>query len=155
MGRAKIDIVTIEDPKNRKITYAKRRAGLFKKAYELSILTASEVLVITRHPSNSKLSHFSHPKRYSWLNILILWNWKHAHLMKINIYNESSYPFYMPQPFVLHLLIIFSFSFFVYAYILGPRISWLDFLLCPMINKLGIYLLFICYITSFIADIIK
>lgn len=38
MGRKKIDITTIKDPRLRQVTYSRRRNGLLKKARELAIL---------------------------------------------------------------------------------------------------------------------
>ncbi|CAH8480740.1 unnamed protein product [Schistosoma mattheei] len=50
MGRKKIEIKFINDEKNRLVTFAKRKSGLFKKAYELSVLCECEIalLVFTR-----------------------------------------------------------------------------------------------------------
>ncbi|CAH8465184.1 unnamed protein product [Schistosoma turkestanicum] len=50
MGRKKIEIKFIKDEKNRLVTFAKRKSGLFKKAYELSVLCECEIalLVFTR-----------------------------------------------------------------------------------------------------------
>jgi hypothetical protein len=38
MGRKKIEIQRIADERNRQVTFAKRKFGLLKKAYELSVL---------------------------------------------------------------------------------------------------------------------
>ncbi|KAJ3045238.1 hypothetical protein HDV00_011110 [Rhizophlyctis rosea] len=46
MGRRKIHIKKIEADRQRCITLSRRRAGLFKKAHELSVLCACEVMVI-------------------------------------------------------------------------------------------------------------
>jgi hypothetical protein len=46
MGRKKIKIVAIEDPRARAITLLKRRTGLVKKAYELSVLCDCDILVV-------------------------------------------------------------------------------------------------------------
>nr|QWX93769.1 MADS-box protein 30 [Cunninghamia lanceolata] len=46
MGRGKIEIKKIENTTNRQVTFSKRRAGLFKKAKEISILCAADVAVI-------------------------------------------------------------------------------------------------------------
>lgn len=45
-GRRKIDIKFIEDKTRRQITFSKRKAGLMKKAYELSTLTGTQILVL-------------------------------------------------------------------------------------------------------------
>ncbi|GFQ00580.1 agamous-like mads-box protein agl11 [Phtheirospermum japonicum] len=46
MGRGKIEIKRIENNTNRQVTFCKRRNGLLKKAYELSILCDAEVALI-------------------------------------------------------------------------------------------------------------
>ncbi|KXS17037.1 SRF-TF-domain-containing protein, partial [Gonapodya prolifera JEL478] len=45
-GRRKITIRFIEDRNKRHITFSKRKAGLMKKAYELSTLTGTQVLLL-------------------------------------------------------------------------------------------------------------
>ncbi|KAI8140009.1 hypothetical protein BJV82DRAFT_645949 [Fennellomyces sp. T-0311] len=46
MGRKKIKIQTIQDERNRQVTFLKRKNGLMKKAYELSVLCDCEVALI-------------------------------------------------------------------------------------------------------------
>ncbi|KAL8171451.1 hypothetical protein V2J09_023255 [Rumex salicifolius] len=46
MGRGKIEIKRIENTTNRQVTFCKRRNGLLKKAYELSVLCEAEVALI-------------------------------------------------------------------------------------------------------------
>ncbi|KAF7836453.1 agamous-like MADS-box protein AGL11 isoform X1 [Senna tora] len=46
MGRGKIEIKRIENTTNRQVTFCKRRNGLLKKAYELSVLCDAEVSLI-------------------------------------------------------------------------------------------------------------
>ncbi|KAI4374510.1 hypothetical protein MLD38_012496 [Melastoma candidum] len=46
MGRGKVELKRIENKINRQVTFAKRRNGLLKKAYELSILCDAEVALI-------------------------------------------------------------------------------------------------------------
>ncbi|XP_008786399.2 agamous-like MADS-box protein AGL11 [Phoenix dactylifera] len=46
MGRGKIEIKRIEKTTNRQVTFCKRRNGLLKKAYELSVLCDVEVALI-------------------------------------------------------------------------------------------------------------
>ncbi|XP_019462646.1 PREDICTED: floral homeotic protein AGAMOUS-like isoform X1 [Lupinus angustifolius] len=45
-GRGKIEIKRIENITNRQVTFCKRRNGLLKKAYELSVLCDAEVALI-------------------------------------------------------------------------------------------------------------
>ncbi|KAI9656642.1 MAG: transcription factor of the MADS box [Alyxoria varia] len=44
--RRKIDIKFINDKSRRHITFSKRKAGIMKKAYELSVLTGTQVLLL-------------------------------------------------------------------------------------------------------------
>ncbi|KAK6921028.1 Transcription factor, MADS-box [Dillenia turbinata] len=46
MGRGRVELKRIENKINRQVTFAKRRNGLLKKAYELSVLCDAEVAVI-------------------------------------------------------------------------------------------------------------
>ncbi|XP_050212842.1 agamous-like MADS-box protein AGL104 [Mercurialis annua] len=62
MGRVKLEIKRIENTTNRQVTFSKRRNGLIKKAYELSILCDIDVALIMFSPSG-RLSHFSGKKR--------------------------------------------------------------------------------------------
>ncbi|EPS59489.1 hypothetical protein M569_15317 [Genlisea aurea] len=45
-GRGKIEIKRIENTTSRQVTFCKRRNGLLKKAYELSVLCDAEVSLI-------------------------------------------------------------------------------------------------------------
>ncbi|CAK8537442.1 unnamed protein product [Lathyrus sativus] len=62
MGRVKLEIKRIENTTNRQVTFSKRRNGLIKKAYELSILCDIDIALIIFSPSN-RLSHFSGKRR--------------------------------------------------------------------------------------------
>ncbi|ODV89989.1 hypothetical protein CANCADRAFT_13507, partial [Tortispora caseinolytica NRRL Y-17796] len=44
--RRKIEIKFIKDKSRRHITFSKRKAGIMKKAYELSVLTGTQVLLL-------------------------------------------------------------------------------------------------------------
>nr|AGR53806.1 DAL21 protein [Picea abies] len=46
MGRGKIEIKKIDDVTSRQVTFSKRKAGIFKKAHELSVLCDAEVAVL-------------------------------------------------------------------------------------------------------------
>nr|AAZ77748.1 AGL2-like MADS box 3 [Castanea mollissima] len=46
MGRGRVEVKRIENKINRQVTFAKRRNGLLKKAYELSVLCDAEVALI-------------------------------------------------------------------------------------------------------------
>ncbi|WCJ31833.1 Agamous-like MADS-box protein AGL104 [Euphorbia peplus] len=62
MGRVKLPIIKIENKTSRQVTFSKRRNGLIKKAYELSVLCDIDIALIMFSPSN-RLSHFSGKKR--------------------------------------------------------------------------------------------
>jgi hypothetical protein len=57
MGRVKLEIKKIENTTNRQVTYSKRRNGLMKKAYELSVLCDIDVALIMFSPSG-KLTQY-------------------------------------------------------------------------------------------------
>lgn len=46
MGRGRVQLKRIENKINRQVTFSKRRAGLLKKAHEISVLCDAEVAVI-------------------------------------------------------------------------------------------------------------
>lgn len=52
MGRKKIKISKITDERNRHVTFNKRKFGVMKKAYELSVLCDCEVAIIIFNKSN-------------------------------------------------------------------------------------------------------
>nr|DAD43086.1 TPA_asm: hypothetical protein HUJ06_001316 [Nelumbo nucifera] len=53
MGRKKLKIWRLESMKSRKITYVKRKAGLMKKAHELSILCDVDLVLLMFSPTGS------------------------------------------------------------------------------------------------------
>ncbi|KAG2260997.1 hypothetical protein Bca52824_068076 [Brassica carinata] len=57
-GRGKIEIKLIENTTNRQVTFCKRRNGLLKKAYELSVLCDAEVALIV-FSSRGRLYEYS------------------------------------------------------------------------------------------------
>ncbi|KAG8067451.1 hypothetical protein GUJ93_ZPchr0005g14758 [Zizania palustris] len=57
-GRGKIEIKRIENTTNRQVTFCKRRNGLLKKAYELSVLCDAEVALIV-FSSRGRLYEYS------------------------------------------------------------------------------------------------
>ncbi|KAM0854139.1 hypothetical protein ACQ4PT_050597 [Festuca glaucescens] len=84
MGRGKIEIKRIENSSNRQVTFAKRRAGLLKKAREIGVLCDAEVGVVI-FSSAGKLYDFWTPKttlprileKYQTNSGKILWDEKH------------------------------------------------------------------------------
>ncbi|CAH2041833.1 unnamed protein product [Thlaspi arvense] len=57
MGRGKVELKRIENKINRQVTFSKRRNGLLKKAYELSVLCDAEIALII-FSSRGKLYEF-------------------------------------------------------------------------------------------------
>merc|ERR1719253_2362638 len=60
-GRRKIEIEYIEDKIRRHITFSKRKAGISKKAYELSRLTGAQVLLLISS-ERGQIYSFATPK---------------------------------------------------------------------------------------------
>ncbi|PIA49759.1 hypothetical protein AQUCO_01300477v1 [Aquilegia coerulea] len=58
MGRGRVELKRIENKINRQVTFSKRRNGLLKKAYELSVLCDAEVGLII-FSSRGKLYEFA------------------------------------------------------------------------------------------------
>jgi len=59
MGRKKIQITRISDERNRQVTFTKRKFGLMKKAYELSVLCDCEISVIIFNSHNKLFQYAS------------------------------------------------------------------------------------------------
>ncbi|XP_060115851.1 myocyte-specific enhancer factor 2A isoform X6 [Heteronotia binoei] len=59
MGRKKIQITRIMDERNRQVTFTKRKFGLMKKAYELSVLCDCEIALIIFNSSNKLFQYAS------------------------------------------------------------------------------------------------
>jgi MADS-box transcription factor len=63
MGRGRVELKRIENKINRQVTFAKRRNGLLKKAYELSVLCEAEVALII-FSNRGKLFEFCSTSKY-------------------------------------------------------------------------------------------
>uniref|UniRef100_A0A3P8NJ81 MADS-box domain-containing protein n=1 Tax=Astatotilapia calliptera TaxID=8154 RepID=A0A3P8NJ81_ASTCA len=59
MGRKKIQIQRITDERNKQVTFTKRKFGLMKKAYELSVLCDCEIALIIFNHSNKLFQYAS------------------------------------------------------------------------------------------------
>ena len=64
MGRGRVELKRIENKINRQVTFAKRRNGLLKEAYELSVLCDAEVALII-FSNRGKLYEFCSSSRYT------------------------------------------------------------------------------------------
>ncbi|KAK4414126.1 MADS-box transcription factor 13 [Sesamum alatum] len=60
MGRGKVELKRIENATNRQVTFSKRRSGLLKKAFELSLLCDAEVALLIFSPSGKSYQFSSH-----------------------------------------------------------------------------------------------
>lgn len=70
MGRVKLPIKKIENTTSRQVTFSKRRNGLIKKAYELSVLCDVDVALIMFSPSG-RPTLFSGNRRSAFLLVII------------------------------------------------------------------------------------
>lgn len=77
LGRGKIEIKRIENTTNRQVTFCKRRNGLLKKAYELSVLCDAEVALIV-FSSRGRLYEYAN-NRYTLILVIL----------HISIFNKS------------------------------------------------------------------
>uniref|UniRef100_D3XL44 APETALA3-like protein n=1 Tax=Euptelea pleiosperma TaxID=106141 RepID=D3XL44_9MAGN len=95
MGRGKIEIKRIENSTNRQVTYSKRRAGIMKKAQELTVLCDAEVSLIM-FSNTGKLFEFISPStstkkifdRYQHAQGINLWN-SHYERMQDNLNRQK------------------------------------------------------------------
>ena len=71
MGRGRVELKRIENKINRQVTFSKRRNGLLKKAYELSVLCDAEVALII-FSSRGKLYEFGNVGYYLFLSLSIM-----------------------------------------------------------------------------------
>uniref|UniRef100_K4AHA0 MADS-box domain-containing protein n=1 Tax=Setaria italica TaxID=4555 RepID=K4AHA0_SETIT len=62
MVRGKTQMKRIENPTSRQVTFSKRRNGLLKKAFELSVLCDAEVALVVFSP-RGKLYEFANGRR--------------------------------------------------------------------------------------------
>ena len=67
MGRKKINIARISDERNRQVTFTKRKFGLMKKAYELSVLCDCEIAVIIFNSHNKVKSDETTPIKMQYI----------------------------------------------------------------------------------------
>ncbi|XP_022944450.1 agamous-like MADS-box protein AGL61 [Cucurbita moschata] len=73
LGRRKIEIKKLEKKSSQQVTFSKRRAGLFNKAAELSVLCGAEIAILVSSASN-KLYTFGHPNVESLLDRFLTGN---------------------------------------------------------------------------------
>jgi hypothetical protein len=61
MGRKKIAIREITDSRRRQVTFSRRKFGLMKKAYELSVLCNCDVALVMFTPNNKLFMYSNRP----------------------------------------------------------------------------------------------
>merc|ERR1711959_734569 len=85
MGRRKIDIEYLQDDRVRKVTFCKRKGGLFKKAEDLAVLCGCEVTVLISNnnktyemtkSSNGRSRHSRPSSLLSTNSSSWRWEWK-------------------------------------------------------------------------------
>ena len=62
MGKKKVETKRIQNPRSRQVTFSKRKNGLLKKAFELSVLCDAEVAVIIVSETGKIYEFASHNK---------------------------------------------------------------------------------------------
>jgi hypothetical protein len=67
MVRGRTELKRIENPTSRQVTFSKRRNGLLKKAFELSVLCDAEVALIVFSP-RGRLYEFASAPRYTFFS---------------------------------------------------------------------------------------
>ncbi|KAI8117457.1 Myocyte-specific enhancer factor 2 [Lucilia cuprina] len=92
MGRKKIQISRITDERNRQVTFNKRKFGVMKKAYELSVLCDCEIALIIFSSSN-KLYQYASTDMDKVLLKYTEYNEPHESLTNKNIIEILSCPF--------------------------------------------------------------
>ncbi|CAF2113770.1 unnamed protein product [Brassica oleracea] len=65
MGRKKIDLKTIECPKERSSKYSKRKKGLLKKAEEMAVLCDSDIILLVFSPTSKPNLFYPHSRPLS------------------------------------------------------------------------------------------
>ena len=89
MGRKKIQISRITDERNRQVTFNKRKFGVMKKAYELSVLCDCEIALIIFSSSN-KLYQYASTDMDKVLLKYTEYNEPHESLTNKNIIDVST-----------------------------------------------------------------
>jgi hypothetical protein len=99
MGRGRVELKRIENKINRQVTFSKRRNGLLKKAYELSVLCDAEVALIV-FSSRGKLYEFGSA------GYIHLPSPDHMQFLQICFHSVLSLNFLGPQPCLLFLSVL-------------------------------------------------
>nr|QOC69187.1 MADS transcription factor AP3-2 [Trautvetteria caroliniensis] len=97
MGRGKIEIKKIENDTNRQVTYSKRRAGILKKAQELTVLCDAKVALLM-FSANEKISDYVSPgtslkevyNKYQDSTKVALWDSEYKRLQELLKKNKET-----------------------------------------------------------------
>ena len=148
MGRGRVELKRIENKINRQVTFAKRRNGLLKKAYELSVLCDAEVALII-FSTRGKLYEFCSTNRYVLFFFVLIIICTHNHIKNWMSFSNLCFVFrYMciykiyclGSPFICLCLrrILFLFEEKKYPFLLIFYFStWLHesyFLVCEFVD---------------------
>ncbi|ONM30155.1 MADS-box transcription factor 56 [Zea mays] len=76
--RGRVELRRIEDRVSRQVRFSKRRSGLFKKAFELSLLCDAEVALIVFSPAG-KLYEYASTRQKAWC---VTYPFKHRNLLQ-------------------------------------------------------------------------
>lgn len=111
MGRGRVELKRIENKINRQVTFSKRRNGLLKKAYELSVLCDAEIALII-FSSRGKLSEFGSSSSGYFLSLSLFHvSYKIYFLVQIPIYTKTLCYLYRSLDFLQHTFFNESVSF--------------------------------------------
>lgn len=142
MGRKKIQISRITDERNRQVTFNKRKFGVMKKAYELSVLCDCEIALIIFSSSN-KLYQYASTDMDKVLLKYTEYNEPHESLTNKNIIEVSLVAFYAKSPFLFKAfytvaetfsLFVVRFFFFFFLLIDHPT-SAIEILFCCVMSN--------------------
>lgn len=91
IGRGKIEIKRIENTTNRQVTFCKRRNGLLKKAYELSVLCDAEVALIVFSTRGRLYEYANNRYSFNLFMFILIFSWLLALLLVVVNLNFSKF----------------------------------------------------------------
>ncbi|KAE8665843.1 MADS-box protein SOC1-like [Hibiscus syriacus] len=90
-GRGRVELKRIENKINRQVSFSKRRNGLLKKAYELSVLFDAEVALIV-FSSRGKLYEFGSSGQATLIRVFLFCFFICVLLISLHVYAVSCDP---------------------------------------------------------------
>ena len=133
MVRGKTQIKRIENAASRQVTFSKRRRGLLKKAFELSVLCDAEVALIIFSPSG-KLYEFSSSRYISH---------QHLHMISSSSHSLSLFVINFP-PFHQNGIIFIKFYVHFYSRLAIKHSKYVLKLLSELRDQGSLILLSFC-----------